>query len=108
MGLWSWLTGSTEALARPEPAASAPAAVAPPRPADPGWRSLPPVQRTLGDGVQPSARFGDFAGSLATWQNPRMLTELEHGRGPAAPAGSVTGIVDAVAGAAPVMSMNML
>ena len=44
------------------------------------------------------AGFGDFAGSLSTWQTPRMLTELEHGRGPSAPSGSAVGIVDAVSG----------
>ena len=72
-------------------------AAAAPRPI-PGWRALPPVQRTLADGVHPVARLGDFAGSLATWQSPRMLTELEHGRGPSAPSGSAVGIVDATPG----------
>ena len=67
-------------------------------PSDPGWRALPPVQRTLADGVHSVARLGDFAGSLATWQSPRMLTELEHGRGPSAPSGSAVGIVDATPG----------
>ena len=56
------------------------------------------MQRTLADGVHPVARLGDFAGSLATWQSPRMLTELEHGRGPSAPSGSAVGIVDATPG----------
>ncbi len=56
------------------------------------------MQRSLGDGVHPVARLGDFAGSLATWQSPRMLTELAHGRGPSAPSGSAVGIVDATPG----------
>ena len=60
---------------------------------------MPPLQRVLADGTQPVARLGDFAGSLATWQSPRMLTGLEHGRDSSAPAGTVTGIVDAAAGA---------
>ena len=101
MGLWSWLPAS---WSRPVPARSRRPAgsrrTARARPgADPGWRALPPVQRTLGDGAQPVARLGDFAGSLATWQSPRMLTGLEHGRGPSAPPGTVAGIVDAVGGA---------
>ncbi len=104
MGLWSWLrgvsepdTGGTSAPGLPsggEP--SGRDAAAPP--SDPGWRALPPVQRTLADGVHSVARLGDFAGSLATWQSPRMLTELEHGRGPSAPSGSAVGIVDATPG----------
>jgi hypothetical protein len=99
MGLWSWLR---EPWSRPEaPQVSTPTAPADRGPVatpDPGWRALPPVQRTLADGVQSVARLGDFAGSLSTWQTPRMLTELEHGRGPSAPSGSAVGIVDAVSG----------
>ena len=99
MGLWSWLQTSWSGPSRPEPAAPpVPADCGPAAARDPGWRALPPVQRTLGDGAQPVARLGDFAGSLATWQSPRMLTELEHGRGTSAPAGTVAGIVDPVGG----------
>src|SRR6476659_7554895 len=104
MGLWSWLRGvSAPDTGRTSPPAlpsggtpSGHDAAAPP--SDPGWRALPPVQRTLADGVHPVARLGDFGGSLATWQSPRMLTELEHGRGPSAPSGSAVGIVDATPG----------
>ena len=100
MGLWSWLR---EPWSRPEAAQvstpTAPVDRAPAAAPDPGWRALPPIQRTLADGVHSAARLGDFAGSLTTWQTPRMLSELEHGRGPSAPSGSAVGIVDAVAGA---------
>ena len=104
MGLWSWLRGVSEPDTGGTSAPSLPSggepsgrdAAAPP--SDPGWRALPPVQRTLADGVHSVARLGDFAGSLATWQSPRMLTELEHGRGPSAPSGSAVGIVDATPG----------
>ena len=102
MGLRSWFGGTwLRGTGSSSQAASAPVApAAPPVVADPGWRALPPVQRVLAEGAQPVARLGDFAGSLATWQSPRMLSGLEHGRGPSAPAGSVAGIVD-VAGGAP-------
>ena len=95
MGLWSWLRGSTPA------APATPAAVPTPAPtaADPGWRAVPPVQRVLADGAPSVAGLGGFAASLATWQSPRTLTGLEHGRGPSAPAGTVAGIVDAASGA---------
>ena len=99
MGLWSWLRDSWSGPSRPRAARLPPPRPAPAPAPDPGWRALPPVQRTLGDGAQPVARLGDFAGSLATWQSPRMLTGLEHGRGPSAPQGTVAGIVDAVGGA---------
>ena len=101
MGLWSWLRGSWSGPSRPRrprlrgwPRTGARA----PRPIPGGAR----CRRCSGcsrDGAQPVARLGDFAGSLATWQSPRMLTGLEHGRGPSAPAGTVAGIVDAVGGA---------
>jgi len=104
MGLWSWLrgvsepdTGRTSAPALPSGETPSGRDAADP-PSDPGWRALPPVQRTLAGGVHPVARLGDFAGSLATWQSPRILTELEHGRGPSAPSGSAVGIVDATPG----------
>src|SRR5688500_4242750 len=98
MGLWSWLRDSWSGSS----SGGSPAPTAAPAPApapDPRWRALPPVQRTRGDGAQPVARLGAFAGNLATWQSPRMLTGLEHGRGPSAPQGTVAGIVDAVGGA---------
>ena len=104
MGLWSWLrgvrapdTGGTSAPGLPagaEPSGRDSAAPV----SDPGWRALPPVQRTLADGVHSVAHLGDFPASLATWQSPRILTELEHGRGPSAPSGSAVGIVDATPG----------
>ena len=101
MGLWSWLRGASrpDTSAPSLPSGEKPSgrdAAAPP--SDPGWRALSPVQRTLAGGVHPVARLGDLAGSLATWQSPRMLTELEHGRGPSAPSGSAVGIVDATPG----------
>ena len=100
MGLWSWLRESwSGSSSEDSPVPTAAPARAPAPAPDPGWRALPPVQRTLGDGAQPVARLGDFAGSLTTWQSPRMLTGLEHGRGPSAPQGTVAGIVDAVGGA---------
>ena len=52
----------------------------------------------MADGARPVAGLGEFAGSLATWQNPRLLTQLELGRGSSAPAGTVTGIVDTASG----------
>ena len=98
MGLWSWLR---EPWSRPEaPQAStptAPADRAPVAPPDPGWRALPPVQRTLADGVHSVAGFGDFAGSLSTWQTPRMLTGWSTG-GAVGALGLGRGIVDAVSG----------
>ena len=104
MGLWSWLRGVREpdtgdASAPGLPSGGEPSGRESAAPvSDPGWRALPPVQRTLADGVHSVAHLGDFAGSLATWQSPRMLTELEHGRGPSAPSGSAVGIVDATPG----------
>ena len=72
MGLWSWLRERS----RPEAGAGlradgARADRATPRPPpDPGWRALPPVQRTLADGVHSVARLGDFAGSLVDLADP--------------------------------------
>ena len=104
MGLWSWLRGVSEPTpVAPRRRASRPAGsprVATPRlrrPIPDGARFRPCSGR-LADGVHSVARLGDFAGSLATWQSPRMLTELEHGRGPSAPSGSAVGIVDATPG----------
>src|SRR5690349_16870076 len=104
MGLWSWLRGVREPDTGGDSAPGLPSGGVPSGRdgaapvSDPGWRALPPVQRTLADGVRPVARLGDFGGSLATWQSPRMLRELEHGRGPSAPSGSALGIVDATSG----------
>ena len=99
MGLWSWLreswSGSAPERSAPATGAHGSALAAP---ADPGWRALPPVQRALGDGAPSVAHLGSFAASLAAWQNPRMLTGLEHGRGPSAPSGSAVGLVDPAPG----------
>ena len=64
MGLWSWLrgvsepdTGRTSAPALPSGETPSGRDAADP-PSDPGWRALPPVQRTLAGGVHPVARLG--------------------------------------------------
>ena len=78
MGLFSRLRAQWSGGSRPDPGpavAGAPAAAAP----DPGWRSLPPVQRALADGVRPVVASGAFAAGLATRRQPQLIGQLVHG-----------------------------
>lgn len=57
-----------------EERSSAPAgASVPSAPADPGWRSLPPVQRTIG-AIELTAPPRSFTSSLATAQDPALIS----------------------------------
>ncbi|MGH3754337.1 MAG: hypothetical protein ACRDRP_16890 [Pseudonocardiaceae bacterium] len=76
--MWPWQ--------RTDRAAGAPAASAP------AWRSLPPIQRSLGP-LAPVAPREEFAASLQTWRNPSFLAPLGHLVSPDAPAGVIDGLL---------------
>ncbi|WP_099015967.1 hypothetical protein [Streptomyces malaysiensis] len=87
MGLLSWLTGrrrsgtgntahtGTETIASPQ---------APP--ATPGWREVPPLQRTVAAPELVTDPAG-FRAGLGTWQNASFLGTLGHLVSPEAPSG---------------------
>jgi hypothetical protein len=105
MGLLSWLRGERSgAPGAPAPdAAGAPAPTGPERPAEGGWRELPPVRRTVSDPALITDPDG-FRGSLSSWQDTTLGTPLGHLVSPEAPSGLVHGLAvpgGPVAGPAP-------
>src|SRR3954453_5620635 len=97
MGLFSRLRAQWSGGSAPDPgpaAAAAPTAAAAP---DPGWRSLPPVQRALADGVRPGGARGAFAAALATRRQPQLIGELVHGL----PSATITAAPDGAPDVAP-------
>ncbi|AJE43814.1 hypothetical protein [Streptomyces nodosus] len=92
MGWLSWLTGGR----RDDDGTRSPAGIAPvtrgPSVGLPGWREVPPLQRT----VRAPALVTDpavFRGSLGTWQDASLFTPLGHLVSPEAPSGLVHGVV---------------
>ncbi|KAB1980202.1 hypothetical protein [Streptomyces triticiradicis] len=102
MGLLSWLTrsdkgsrGATEPTAR----AGVDAGTTPAGPdavtgvpATAGWRSTPPVQRTLGAPMGLVTDPGGFGGRLGTWQDPTVTGPLGHLVSAQAPSGVAHGL----------------
>src|SRR5690348_15678599 len=92
MGLDRWLPWRHS----PAPAAPAePARDVRPAPAvrpAAGWRSLPPIQRAVGDPtlVSPPDRLRP---ALASWRDPSFLAPLGHVVDPAGPAGHIHDVV---------------
>src|SRR5439155_1359772 len=82
--MWPWRRTPPEPVPAP---LSAPEPVAAPVRRD-AWRSLPVIQRTIGDHplVDPPGRFG---ASLGSWQDPSYLAPLGHAVGPDEPAGLI-------------------
>src|SRR5439155_22892439 len=82
--MWPWRRTPPEPVPAP---LSAPEPVAAPLRRD-AWRSLPVIQRTIGDHplVDPPGRFG---ASLGSWQDPSYLAPLGHAVGPDEPAGLI-------------------
>ncbi|MFF7140638.1 hypothetical protein ACFZB5_05285 [Streptomyces nodosus] len=92
MGWLSWLTGGrgggdgTRSPAEIAPVTRGPSAGLP------GWREVPPLQRT----VRAPALVTDpaaFRGSLGAWQDASLFTPLGHLVSPEAPSGLVHGVV---------------
>jgi hypothetical protein len=72
MSKWWWPFGRSD-----RPDGNAPAS--PPAPAvtaEPAWRRLAPVQRTVGD-IEPTAQFGGFNAELTTAQSPVLTGTLD-------------------------------
>ena len=65
---WPWSRSRPTAEEQP----SAPAG--PAAPVDPGWRAVPPVQRTIG-AMELTAPPRSFTESLATAQDPALISE---------------------------------
>ncbi|MGW5230786.1 hypothetical protein ACWEQU_00450 [Streptomyces nodosus] len=105
MGWLSWLTGGRGGGTR------SPAEIAPvtrgPSAEVPGWREVPPLQRTVRDAAlvtDPAA----FRGSLGTWQDATLFTPLGHLVSPEAPSGLVHGVVaPSGSGGAPTVSREV-
>lgn len=66
-----------DTLSRPEPA---------PRPSPEAWRTLPPIQRTVGPAPH-TYRTDDIGEIMSSWDSPRLSGELGHQVSASAPAG---------------------
>src|SRR5690242_6390721 len=66
------------------------------------WRTVPPIQRNVGEHplVNPSERF---AATLTTWRTPSFLEPLDHALGAAEPAGTIEGLAPTTPAAVPPM-----
>ncbi|MEU3782313.1 hypothetical protein [Streptomyces sp900129855] len=105
MGLLSWLTrngeGSRGGVTEPGTRARADAGTTPPGPdATPdaqvtgGWRSTPPVQRTLSAPMGLVTDPRGFGGRLGTWQDPTVTGPLGHLVSARAPSGVGHGLAE--------------
>ncbi|WP_425413314.1 hypothetical protein, partial [Micromonospora rosaria] len=78
----------------PDLSTGGPAVAAPTRtPAEPGWRSLPPIQRALADGPVLVSDLPRFTDRLSTFQDPTLRTPLDHLVSDRAPLGVVRDLV---------------
>ncbi len=68
----NWLGRRASSSAAEQPAVQTGPAV-PAAPPDPGWRALPPVQRTIGS-IELTAPPSSFTSSLATAQDPALIS----------------------------------
>ena len=66
-------------------------------PFTPAWRTLPPVQRSVG-GMPLTAPVDRLQGTLASWADPRSVAPLGHLVDPEGPCGRVEGLVRPVGG----------
>lgn len=104
MGLLSWLRGGRGSDAGAPDARGAagggtqspPSSTSPPAsPAVPGWRELPPLQRSLGSPPGLVSDPAAFRGSLSAWQDTSFHTPLGHLVSPEAPSGLGHGLTSA-------------
>jgi hypothetical protein len=91
MGMLSWFGGRRRDAPEPEPAPES--APPPPAASTPGWREVPPLQRTVGSQdlvVDPDG----FRGLLGTWRDASFSRPLGHLVSPEAPSGLAHGLAE--------------